>query len=247
VINLRLKVIFESESDISYIPLDYRPTLISMLKSALMNTPYYNELFRKKTIKPYTWSVYFGKEFKITNNSLQTSKNISFYFSTNDEQLIMVLFNGLLDLKKKSYKLSFPQVNFSIKTIIPFPPEMYNKSSIYFKTMSPVILTNPLVSKDEKNFYVTPQQEFTTFQYILNLQTRKKLELLGLENIYKDILFENINTKDTLIRHYGGFIKGFTGFFKITSSPQIITFLYETGMGVKTGSGFGYLDKVGEE
>ena len=59
-------------------------------------------------------------------------------------------------------------------------------------------------------------------------------------NIFK---FQGLKVKKTYVKHYGGYLKCFLGKFKIvTDNEEILKFIYDFGMGLRTGQGFGYLE-----
>jgi CRISPR/Cas system endoribonuclease Cas6 (RAMP superfamily) len=64
---MRFSIIFSIDKP--YLPLDYRSGFISLLKAAyeVANKGTYIQLYEANTIKPYTFSVYFGNKLKITN------------------------------------------------------------------------------------------------------------------------------------------------------------------------------------
>ncbi|MEN3046978.1 MAG: CRISPR-associated endoribonuclease Cas6 [Candidatus Hydrothermales bacterium] len=44
----------------------------------------------------------------------------------------------------------------------------------------------------------------------------------------------------------GGFLKGFKGVFILESSSWMLQFIYDFGLGVRTGQGFGLLELISE-
>jgi len=50
-----------------------------------------------------------------------------------------------------------------------------------------------------------------------------------------------------MIHHYGGFLKGFKGKFKISSNPETLQFIYDYGWGNRTGSGMGLVETDSKE
>jgi len=59
------------------------------------------------------------------------------------------------------------------------------------------------------------------------------------------LYFEPISIEEVLVKHYGGYVRGFLGEFKLhTDNPEVLKFVYQYGLGVRTGQGFGYLEVV---
>jgi CRISPR-associated endoribonuclease Cas6 len=55
---------------------------------------------------------------------------------------------------------------------------------------------------------------------------------------------EPYEIKEVVVDGVGGKVKGFKGKFYIVGKPEILQFLYDFGLGVRTGQGFGLIDVV---
>jgi CRISPR-associated endoribonuclease Cas6 len=62
---------------------------------------------------------------------------------------------------------------------------------------------------------------------------------------FTKLYLEPISTEEVLVKHYGGYVRGFLGEFKLyTDNPEVLKFVYQYGLGVRTGQGFGYLEVI---
>ncbi|MEN3045122.1 MAG: CRISPR-associated endoribonuclease Cas6 [Candidatus Hydrothermales bacterium] len=59
-------------------------------------------------------------------------------------------------------------------------------------------------------------------------------------------IFKDRSIEEVYVKHYGGFLKGFKGVFILESSPWMLQFIYDFGLGVRTGQGFGLLELISE-
>jgi len=96
--------------------------------------------------------------------------------------------------------------------------------------------------KNPKKRYATPIDADFRDCLLENIQRRYKL-LFGKELSLNRFDFEPIGVKEELIKHYNGYLRGFLGSFRIdTDSQELFRFVYQYGMGLRTGQGFGYLE-----
>jgi len=222
------------------ISLDYRRRFISLLKRV------FAERFNERSVKPYTFAVYFGKNAKFSKEFIKVIDPITFRFSTGDEEVAIFFYNGILRLKKEGYlhDLSLNSehgVFFRIEKItVEKEPPLKNK----FKTLSPVVIERKTHSRDPRERYATPLDDDFDKWLIENLQRR--ISALSTKPIpFTEFYLEPESIKEEFIKHYGGYLRGFIGIFKLhTDNLDVLKFVYQYGLGVRTGQGFGYLEVV---
>lgn len=243
---MRIFLNFSSQNEVT-IPLNIRTHFISFIKKTFENSDQflYQSLFENKKTKPYVFSPYFGEEFE----KGKIGKKISIIFSSGDFSIISYFWNGLLYLKEK--KEDFIRINgekFLLENICLLPNKKITSNQVLFKTIGISILTDPEKKvSDFKNWYIIPEKENIErfnevlrkrvgqrFKYLKGIERKTNLEFLLTEN----------QIVETLIPHYGGYIRGFRGEFILKGDIEILQFLYDFGFGVRTGQGFGLLDIV---
>ncbi len=222
------------------ISIDYRRRFISLLKRV------FAERFNERSVKPYTFAVYFGRNAKFSKDFIKVIDPITFRFSTGDEKVAISFYNGILRFKKEGYlhDLSLNAEKgafFKIEkvTVEKEPPLNYK-----FKALSPVVIERNTNSRSPRERYATPIDEDFDKWLVENLQRR--ISAFFTKPIpFTEFYLEPVSIKEEFIKHYDGYIRGFLGMFNLhTDNPDILKFVYQYGLGVRTGQGFGYLEVV---
>lgn len=246
---MRIKLKFISSQQIS-LPLDdnsLRNYFISFIKKTFEcnSVEFYESIFNKKQFKPYVFSIWYGSEFKLK----RVGPQISFIFSSGDPTVIMRFWNGLLSLKEKNKSyICFNSTKFDLDGIeLIKSPKIYKKE-IIVKTIGISILTNPnSTPKEFGKWYLVPKREsLDLFNEILTFRTKQRYEFLLNEKLPCEVKLDLIDEpiRECIIPHYKGYLKGFKGKFVLKSSPEVLQFLYDFGLGVRTGQGFGLFEVI---
>lgn len=198
--------------------------------------------------------------FEIFDNVFYFSENsyLTMYISSNDYEFIMNLYNGLLKLK--NFNL-YEDVILKLEKVILVNEKKIDKDEVVFKTLSPIliedkdnkpILVEP-VSRGEENLSylkVLSKDDFNIHFNAIHSGILKNLRGYG---IISNLEFEPINLKKQVVKHT---LKGFRettgkpymtlttmqGIFKLKGAPEDIQMLYQIGIGLRTGQGFGMVD-----
>jgi CRISPR-associated endoribonuclease Cas6 len=253
---MRIKTILESKENIN-LYLDYRRYFISFIKKVFKSTNLFKEIYNEKTYKPFVFSTYFENNFKIenSNKTINASNRVSFLFSSGDPVIITNFYNGLITLKNtlKNQFLSIGNLSLQIKSVKLLNYKKINSNKVIFRTLGICVFTNPEANKKEfQNFYILPSDNIEKFNEILLKTTNDKYNfLMNNSNFYRIKL--NLIQKDgeesikeVLVKHYDGYIRGFRGTFELQGDKEILQFVYDYGLGVRTGQGFGLLEIVKE-
>jgi CRISPR-associated endoribonuclease Cas6 len=222
------------------ISIDYRRRFISLLKRI------FGESFDEESVKPYTFAVYFGKQAKFEKDFIKVKEPIIFRFSTGDKKVAMAFYDGVVRLKKDFYLHDFsPKAKegafYKIERIeVEEEPLLGN----IFKTLSPIVVERKTMSKEPKERYVVPEEP--DFNEWLNENLRRRMSaILMRQPSFTRISLEPIAVEEVLLKHYGGYVRGFLGEFKLyVDNPEVLKFVYQYGLGVRTGQGFGYLEVI---
>jgi len=225
----------DKPSDIS---IDYRRRFISFLKNVFEDS--FNSF---NGTKPYVFSVFFGKNTRIEKDKVKNVETINFRFSTGDFIVAVKFYNGALRLKKENYLHKIGSENFKIEWI---KKEDEKEITGIFKTLSPVIVERIGYKngKDMEERYVVPNEDDFEISLLENILRRHR-SIYGKDLSVTTFKFKEIKVKKTYVKHYGGYLKCFLGKFKIeTDSEELLKFIYDFGLGLRTGQGFGYLDTL---
>jgi len=188
--------------------------------------------------KNFCSSIFFGKTFKINNDFIEADSSIILYFSTGRFDAYSYFVNGCIDfINQQKNILLHDNQKLMIKRLDPLPSETIRSKEVKIKTMSPFILQNPKADrKDFRSFYVTAEHD--CFESVLNEVTEKRMAYLG-EKGFSSIRIKTKKSKIDQIPHYKGYVRATRGEFELESSIETLQFLYDYGIGTRTGQLFG--------
>lgn len=220
-----------------------RKKFLSFIKKAFesSSSDIFCSIFKEKKFKPYVFSPFFGRKFK----EGVVGPEISFIFCTGSYDILSHFWNGLLELKrKKEDYIKIGESIYNLEYINLIKGKTIKCNKVIFKTIGVCILTDP--EKEAKNFnewFLVPSiKNLEYFNEILLKRTLKRMEFLKKGVKDKKLEFIPGKIKECIIPHYGGYLKGFKGNFQLKGSPEVLQFLYDYGLGVRTGQGFGLLE-----
>jgi CRISPR-associated protein Cas6 len=240
---MRIRVLFEGE-EVS-LRKDYHSFFVSFVKSVFQRVNLLEEIFGEKKYKPYVFSVYFGKDFKADEEKIYAGGGLSFLFSSGDPLIITNFYNGALKLKEENFKIW--NKNIEIKNIDLLPYRKIKSGNVIFKTVGICVLSNKEASKNDfKNFYIIPTDDLEKFNKLLCDRVNDRYRFLTERKDSHFIKLNPINIKEMVVKHYKGYLRGFKGIFELEGSPEILQFVYDYGLGIRTGQGFGLLEIVKE-
>lgn len=241
---MRLRLSFKG-NELFNLTRDYRRFFISLLKRIFNTSELDENIYNKKEYKPYTFSVWLGKEFEI-EKEIKNCDILSLFFSSGDPVIVTHFYNGALALKKQG-GITFNKHNLTITDILLLPYQKINSPSVLFKTIGVSVLNDPSADKkDFKKWYIIPDDNLERFNECLRQRTNSRYQFIsrkaGVQPIKLVLSPEFSIIKETIVEHYGGYVRGFRGIFKLEGSPEILQFVYDYGLGIRTGQGFGLLE-----
>lgn len=233
VIKIKMK------SDTFTIPLDWRRTVLSYIKSILQEeyVELYEEFYGKgqTKMKPFTfWAFFAGAKFKKDCIELE-QKEFTLFFSTNNTKLAFYIYNGLQKRKGTSYPMG--EKNWMMPLMIRIIEEKeVRDEEIIINMLSPLVIRYH--EKDKNDRYILPQEEGfeSTFLTCISKQVSMKEH---------DIKIETIKVKKVIVKAFGTNIPSSLGIFKLSGNIKAINELYENGMGARSSAGFGKFEVIG--
>ncbi len=237
---MRIKIMLGSDDSEKQLLLNknIKPVGISFLKTIYSKSPVFNNLYNSdKKRMPFCSALYLGKNMKIAEDYIITDSPITFFFSTGRFDIYSYFINGCMDFMNEGKMILLKNnQRLKITKIEPLPSKTIGKK-ITIKTMSPFVLQNPKVDrKDFKNFYVTAEHD--SFESVLNEVTEKRMAYLGIKG-FSPIKIKTNKSKIDQIPHYKGYVRATRGEFELVSSIKTLQFLYDYGIGTRTGQLFG--------
>jgi CRISPR-associated endoribonuclease Cas6 len=215
-----------------------------------------------KIVKPFCFSVSMpsgktaqkekiiideGVEIEDTVFYFHQNNSLSFYISSPEYQFMVCLYNGLLEMK------SFPfgnGINLKLERVFMLNEAKINGDEAIFRTNAPVLV------EDKNNRPVLPLTDSVQlFNEHFNAIHERILKNIRGKGLYKEMEFVPVKLKKQVVKHT---LKGFRektekpymtftcfeGCFKLKGDPRDLQMLYQTGIGLRTGQGFGMVDIV---
>lgn len=251
------------------LPILYRHRIMALIKEALRlsDEDYKNFLYPDKNshiskiVKPFSFSLFLPKTRTAKKEEFYIDENFKiedtvFYFpkdsfaslvvSSLDYQFIINLYNGLLELKNFDFGNG---INIKILKVLMLNEKKINNDNVILKTNSPINI------EDKNSKPILPFGDTTYFQKEFNIIHDKILKDIKGRGLNRELVFEPINLRKQVVKHT---LKGFRektgkpfmnftcfdGVFKLTGDPEDLQILYQIGIGLRTGQGFGMVEIV---
>ena len=239
---MRLKIRFKpKEGQPESLPIDYRGIFISFVKSALL--PHFPHIFENRIVKPYTFAVLFNRGVKFKGGEITGIERMDLLFSSGDPEILTAMFNFAIGLKRG---IGWDRIRkeelkkFRVANISPVWREYRGENT--FRILSPVVINDPDRNpRNPKEHYLLPGEE--GFSRRLLETTREKMERFLIKVPKGGIEVEPVEeVREVMVRHYRGYVRGFVGTIRVKASPDVLKFIYDYGLGVRTGQGFGMLE-----
>lgn len=226
------------------ISIGYRMFVLSMIKKVIsdFDQEYFDNIFfykgkKSKKIKPFTFSTFF-RDYKIQERYIEVNGDVKIIISSADMKLIMILFNGFMNMKTYG---DFIKISVNIEK-----ERKINKEEVIFKTLSPIHIKG----KDGKDLDIEDGNYNKVFNYYADIILRsyrgyglnKALEFIPL-NMKKTVAKEQIKGfKEKTGKEYI-YIKAYSGIFKLSGNIDDLNLLKDLGVGARR-SGFGNIDLI---
>jgi CRISPR-associated endoribonuclease Cas6 len=226
------------------LPGQYRRVFLSFLKHAL-ETRGLLHLLARKHVRPYVFTVYLGKGMRMDRERrvFRTGSRITMRFSTGDTLLGAELLAALAELKGETYR--YGDYNLTMEHVDVLRDLRVRGSRIRFKTLGIAVLTDPREdARDSRRWFVLPDDP--RFPEVFALRARERFRLIQGWPYDGPLGVTVLRWKKDVAFHYEG-VRGFRGILDVEADPVMLQFLYQYGIGVRTGQGFGFVDLAGGE
>ncbi len=240
---MRVKCFFYPETTIEQlsIPMDFRRHFISFIKTLLLDSSFYQRFEKEKPgYSPYVFGVEFAKIVDIDSERQEISVQppVILTISTSLFNLFTDMCNSAIVNKDKSNVLGL-----KLSRINLLPLKQIRSNTVEFRIVGHAALRG-------EDDYADPGKK-KQLEEATNTHMRTKMDFLNRvyfsssEIHFTPVVFTDYRklTKG-VCQHYGGKITTIKGNVTLTSSPDCLQFLYDFGLGVRTGQGFGLLEVV---
>ena len=263
---MRLGIIYKTLK----LPILYRQRFMSLIKEALgkSDVNYKESLYpeesveKSKIAKPFCFSISMPKEKTIKKEKIVIDEGIeiedivfyfpensyiNFYISSCDFHFIVNLYNGLLEIKEFKFGNG---IALKLNRIFMLNERRILNDEVIFKTNSPI-----LIEDAEENPVLPIEARIEYFNEQFNAIHHRILKDIRGEGLKRNLTFYPIKIKKQVVKHtLKGFrektgkpymmLTCFEGCFKLKGEPEDLQMLYQIGIGLRTGQGFGMVDVV---
>lgn len=237
---MRFKLYFDLENEI--ISIQYRKSILSFIKKSIQdyNEEEYKQFYnqRDNTIKPFTFSVYL-KDSKFDGEIIVVvSKRIEVNLSTSDYNAGIILYNAFNHQKNKKFSLN--NNSMTLKNIVLLPEKEIKEQEVMIKFLSPLVVRS---RKNQKDYYYSYEDE--NFLETLKLNIKIQLQISDLpESMVENFNLEPVNAKKNVVKFYEKQMEVSIGSFKLSGNPELLNYLYRTGIGSRHSAGFGMFEVI---
>jgi len=241
---MRIKIRFKpTERQTESLPIEYRGVFISFIKSSLYDR--FPHIFENRLVKPYTFAVLFNKGVKFNKREITGIERMDFIFSSGDPEILTAMFNFAIGLRRgKGWdKIKKEEIRkFRLTKVSPVWREYRGENT--FRILSPVVVNDPHKNpRNPKEHYLLPGDEGFN-RRLLEITVERMERFLG-RTPKGGIEVEPVEkVKEVMVRHYKGYVRGFIGTIKVKAPPNVLKFIYDYGLGIRTGQGFGMLEVI---
>lgn len=240
-VNIKLIPIDNNHHQIT-IPLDFRRHFISFLKTISAKSKLFSRFQDANPgYSPYAFSINFTKIINIdtTDTVMTIQPPVYVTLSTGIFDVMTAVCNGAIGLQGKETVLGL-----KVDGVNLLPLRKINTSSVEFKILGHAALRGKEGYVDGKNLQVIEEsintQMLTRFHFLM--------QQYDLDYASTALCPVSVDSSEYLRKgvcfHYGGLITTLQGKILLTSDPATLQFLYDFGMGTRTGQGFGLLEVV---
>jgi CRISPR-associated endoribonuclease Cas6 len=242
---------------------------MAMIKEALekSDADYKESLYpdrdseKSKIVKPFCFSVSMPsdrttkKEKIVIDEDLEIedavfhfpeNSRLSIYVGSSEYQFMVNLYNGLLEMK--GFKFS-DDVLIKLDRIFMLNEKKIAGDKIVFRTNSPILIEN----KDGKPLLPFDDTLQSFNEHFNAIHDRILKDLRDGRGIYRDMEFVPVKLKKQVVKHtLKGFrektgkpymtLTCFEGCFNLNGDSRDLQMLYQIGIGLRTGQGFGMVE-----
>lgn len=239
---MQLHVTFKNQNTV--LPIAYRYFVQSMIYNALESNSGFSQFLHdsgyineNRGYKFFTFSPLSGN-YQIKNKKIIFSDNISLEIRSFEPEIIRLLICALKDGSKTDIGRNTLTVEKCVLS-----NKIFYQPIVKIKTISPI---TAYVTRDYTNrIYFSPEDNDFN-QLIVNNAKRKWLSAGKSEDDFI-LSFKHIDTmpiKKEVTTYKKSYITAWHGGFVLEGNPEVISFLYNVGLGSKNSQGFGMFEVI---
>ena len=241
---MRLELRFKALD--GYIPLDYRPFIMSFFKGALskLYNNIFTEMYSKDNLKPksFTFCVFLGKSELKKDRFILPNNQFKVVISSYDYATIMYMYNSLLPNRNKNFKIPL-NTSVILDSVYIKDIESIKSDKIKIKFLSPLLVRSH-TNESDKYLDYTAQD----FNEKLNITINNFIDILDEEDLKGEkIILTPIKPKKTVVKNMNLYFPASFGEYEIQGNQKLLNYLLNAGIGSRRGEGFGMFMEVKNE
>ncbi|OPY56698.1 MAG: CRISPR associated protein Cas6 [Pelotomaculum sp. PtaU1.Bin035] len=231
----------ENGNQLLKIPIDFRRHFISFVKTILSNTPFFHRFeIDKPGYSPYVFGVGFGRviEKDRESDSIIVQPPVTMIFSTGFFDLLADACNGAIALKHRATILGLRLTGVNL---LPFR-KIRDKEACFR-------IVGHAVFRGEWDYIDASDQE--CIEESINTHMQNRLIFFGQQYgeqlpivSGKVRLTEHSRLRKGVCHHYGGKLTTVQGNLTLSGDPGLLQFIYDFGINVRSGQGFGLTEVI---
>lgn len=259
----KVRILVKLEADGEKMPILYRHRFMDFIIKALesANPDYKQKLYPQdntKITKPFSFSVVLPpfeiskEKFKIDKDfevedivfNFKHDKTIKLYLSSSSYEFVLSSYNGFLNIDNFKFN---DNLSLKVKKVIPLNEKDIKEKEVIFKTMSPI-----LIEDEKENPLLPSHSSFNKHFNEIHDRIIKDIRGYGLK---EEIKFTEVKVKKQVVKHTLKDFRDYThkpyftfttfeGIFKLEGHPDDLKLLYQVGIGLRTGQGFGMVEVI---
>lgn len=240
---MRLELRFKAVD--GYIPLDYRPFVMSFFKGSLsrLYKNVFDEMYSKDNLKPksFTFGVYLGKSELKKDRFILANNEFKVIISSYDYSTIMYMYNSLLLNRRKEFRIPL-NTSVILESVRITDIDNIKGEIVKIKFISPLLVRSHTESGDIYLDYQAPD-----FNEKLNIVVSNFVNTLNIEELKgKKIILTPIKPKKTIVKNMNLYFPASFGEYELKGDEKLLNYLLSAGIGSRRGEGFGLFIEVGE-
>lgn len=224
------------------IPLDFRRHFISLMKTLLQDSLIYSHFTsRQPGYSPYVFSTGFNKMIAINadEGKMTIQPPVYLTISSGFYEVITEIINSAIKMRNKPVILGL-----KIQRVEMLPMKRIRAPEAEFRICGHAVFRGTEEYLDGSNVQLLEesinQHIMAKYLFFHNLPLTMHEEY----SLSPVRVLEHSNYKKGVCHHYGGLLTTLRGRIHLQADPKSMQFLYDFGIGVRSGQGFGLLEVV---
>ena len=242
---MKFSLTFEVEKE--YFEVEYRNIIMSYIKKSVESTNNYDKFYSDSAKKDYCFTVIFNNSKFYKNKIFLDKKEMKVIFTVDDRSSNkFILLSSFIKQINKKFELRDNNSMTLKKIDMLKTEEIISNKAIFRTSQGSSLCVREHNRETNRSKYYTVDDEL--FKDKLLYIVRRQLEKANFSQVEIDMLDINIiKSKKVVVKFYNQLIDSNVCMFEIQCSKRVLKYLYETGIGSKSSSGFGMIELVTQD